>query len=247
MDPTDSKEIFPRQLTEQEIDWLNTALPLDKIGYKIYRDKIEKLFVIGYGRWGYGNYILGKPGSLIDLNDSSAPVFAVAEIIFDKLKVYVSIHEELENLIEIDIRKSGDETGGDLMLIEKWSYSNWVSGEKAPSDNSDVREINIVKNSIILAIAPRHKKIWLHSKEDGVNRIIPVSNYYNEVMMGMNNRDSKIMLNPNRLFNNLEEFSDEDLSRGFLSYNKRWKRIEFNYSSSKSSIGSENKKSFFNF
>ena len=102
MNPADSKEIFPRKLTELEREWLNAALPENRTGYKIYRDKIDELSVLGYGRFGKGNYILGKPGSVIDLSISSAPIFAVAEILYDKLEVYVSINEELDELIEFD-------------------------------------------------------------------------------------------------------------------------------------------------
>ena len=247
MNPPDSKEIFPRQLTDLEKEWLYSALPADKIGYKIYRDKIAKLSVVGYGRFGKGNYILGKSGSVIDLSVSSAPIFAVAEIIYDKLKVYISINEELDDQIEIDIRKSSEENLDNLRLTSKWSYSDWSPGKKAPNDNAEVREIHLVRDSIVLAIAPEHKKLWIHNTDDMVNRFIPVSNYYNEVMKIMNIREPKTALNPNRIFTNLDEFTDEDLGQGFLLYNKYWKRIELDYTLFKKEQNNKTNKSFLRF
>ena len=50
---------FPRKLTERERDFLFSILPENKKGYKLYRDKIDSLFVIGFGRFGDTNLVLG--------------------------------------------------------------------------------------------------------------------------------------------------------------------------------------------
>jgi hypothetical protein len=76
-----------------------------------------------------------------------------------------------------------------------------------------------------------HKKIWLHDVQSGVNHLIPVSNFYNQLMMVKNIRNSKIALNPGIFFQTLEEYSDEDLVSALVTYNKYIRRfkIDLNY------------------
>jgi hypothetical protein len=244
---TNNKEKFPRELTAREKSWLYTALPENKLGYKQYRDIIEGLLVIGYGRFGESNLILGEAGDDIDLSISSAPIFAVATITFDVGKVYVAIHEELEGQIEVDInRTASDKIPDDLSQARVWTYSNWKPGEKAPLDNTEVREIHLVKNKIVLAIASAHKKVWVFNSESGINHFVPVTNYYNEIMILMNNKDSNTALNPGRLFTHLNDFTDEHLAQGFLVYNKYWQRVELDYNYFEHEYGKK-KKSFFGF
>lgn len=224
-------EKFPRQLSAIEKNWLFAALPENKLGYKQYRDIIENLLVIGYGRFGEGNFFLGEVGDKIDLEASSSPILAVANITFDVGKVYVTIHEELDGQIEVDIKGTAvDQIPDDLDQAKVWTYSNWIPGEKAPFDRSDVREVHLINNEIVLVIAPVHKKVWVYNAKSGINHFIPVTNFYNEMMILMNNKDSDTALNPGRLFTNLSEFTDEQLTQGFLVYNKYWQRVELNYS-----------------
>ena len=221
---------FPRKLSEREKNWLLAALPENKLGYKQYRDIIETLSVIGLGRFGEGNYILGQENDEIDLNISSTPIFAVATIAFDVGKIYVAIHEELDGQIEVDINATAsDMIPDDLSQAKVWTYSNWIPGKKAPFDNTHVREIHLVKNEIILVIAPAHKKVWVYNSKSGINHFVPVTNFYNEMIMQTNIKDTEIALNPGKLFSNLDDFSDEQLIEGFLVYNKYWKRVELDY------------------
>ena len=221
---------FPRKLKLREREWLFTALPEKKLGYMQYREIIDGLTVIGFGRFGGGNLILGTEGDIIDLEVSSSPIFAVSNISFENANVYVTIHEELERQIEIDLKIDNEENiSDDLSRSKIWSYSNWVPGEKAPHDNSGVREIHLVKNEIVLAIAPHHKKIWVYNSKSGINHFVPVSNFYNEMILQTEIKDPAIALNPGRLFTNLDEFSDEQLTAGFLTYNRHWKRVELGH------------------
>lgn len=242
-----ANEKFPRELTAREKDWLFTALPENKLGYKQYRKIIEKLLVICYGRFGEGNLILGEEGDLIDLDSSSTPIFAVANITFEEAKIYVTIHEEMEGQLEVDIKSvSSEKIPENLHQTKVWTYSTWIPGEKAPNDKTDVREIHLVKNEIVLAIAPEHKKIWVYNAMSGINHFVPVTNYYNEMMILMNNKDSEKALNPGRLFTNLNEFTDEQLAHGFLIYNKFWQRVELDYHLLEKK-DDQKKKSFFSF
>lgn len=237
---------FPRLLKPLEKESLLNALPEDKPGYNEYRKKIEGLSVIGEGRFGSGNLILGEIDSVIDLGVSSAPVFAFAETVYEGFCIYSVIHEEMDGMIEIDIKFSEQIIPNEIVLKEIKTYSKWLPGIKDPFDNSFVREIEVKNNQFVLAISAAKKRIWLHNSESGMNYFIPVSNFYVDVMKVMNIKDPQIALNPNRLFQKLDGFKDEDLKNGFINYNKSWRKIVENLTDEVESK-KEIKKSFFNF
>ncbi len=225
-----SDEEFPRSLTEIEKNWLFTALPEDKIGYKKYRDLIENRSIIGYGRFGEGNLVLGDENDVVDLEDPSSPVFAISNIAFEEANIYVTIHEEFDDQVEVDIKSiMGEKIPDNLHLTKIWTYSTWLPGQKAPSDNSFVREIHLIRDELVLAIAPVHKKIWIYNSKSGINHFVPVTNYYNELMILLEDKDPETALNPGRLFTSTEDFTDEQLAQGFLVYNRHWNRIELDY------------------
>lgn len=222
---------FPRKLSQRELNLLFTSLPENKVGYKQYREIIEQLFVIGNGRFGNGNFILAEEDDTIDLESPSAPVFAISNISFKNAEIYVTIHEVLDGQVEVDIKSISDDAIPDnLEKANVWTYSTWIPGEKAPHDKSMVREVHLIKNEIVLAIAPAHKKVWIYNSKSGINHFIPITNYYNEIMLLTDNKNPEIALQPGRLFTNLKDFSDEQLVQGFLVYNKHWDRIELDYS-----------------
>jgi hypothetical protein len=244
---TNNLEHFPRELTLQEKELLLSALPENKTGYKHYRDKLDNLVVLGHGRFGAGNYVLGPIDSELDLESSSTPIFAISKIVYDDHEIYVTIHHEREEQIEIDIRNFDIAPKINEMKEKyRWTYSNWSPGQKAPHDGSTVREIHLILKSLVLVIATEHRKIWVYSAKDEVNYLIPVTNFYNELMLIMDVRDPEVALNPNRLFTNLDEYPDEKLGQAFLLYNKYWNRIEVDYSLFDPKMV-QRKKSFFDF
>ncbi|OFX47274.1 MAG: hypothetical protein A2279_12370 [Stygiobacter sp. RIFOXYA12_FULL_38_9] len=244
---TNNLEHFPRELTSQEKELLLTALPENKIGYKHYRDKIERMVVLGNGRFGGGNFILGPIDSELDLESKSTPIFAISKIVYDDHEIYVTIHHESEDQIEIDIQNFElTPKINEMKEIYRWTYSNWSPGQKAPYDNSAVREIHLILKSLVLVIASEHRKIWVYSAKDEVNYLIPVTNFYNELMLIMDERNPEVALNPNRLFIHLDEYSDEKLGQAFLLYNKYWNRIEVDYSLFDAKMV-QRRKSFFDF
>ncbi len=225
-----ANELFPRELSDNEKFWLFAALPENKPGYKKYRELIDSLMVIGYGRFGAGNLVLGEAHDVVDLEDPSAPIFAIANIVYANAQIYVTIHEEFENQIEVDIKSlKGETIPADPGGAKIWTYSDWKPGLKAPNDGGDIREVVLIKDKIVLAIAPSHKKIWVYNAESGINHFVPVTNYYNEIMILMQNKDPETALDPGRIFTHLNEFTDEQLIAGFLIYNKHWNRVELDY------------------
>ena len=218
---------FPRQLTSIENMLLFSVLPETKSGYKSYRNKINNLVVTGSGRFGGGNFVLGKEGTEPDLSFPSSPVFAIGTNVYQEGTIDITIHEEFDEEIEFDISvRNQDSLPENLIEIKKWNYSEWNPGDKAPNDNSFVREIIISKNVYILAIAPPHKKIWLHEYKSGVNFLIPLTNFYNELMRVSNIKDASVALKPSSFFGNINNFNDEQLMLAFFSYNRYLRKFD---------------------
>lgn len=233
---------FPRELTTREKSWLFAALPETKPGYKQYRDIIDGLIVIDKGRFGEENLILGEKGDAYDPETPSTPIFAIANIEFEEAKIYITIHEESDRQVEVDIKSiSGKSIPENLHQTGVWTYSDWIPGQKAPFDNASVHEIQLIFSKIVLVIAPTHKKIWVYNDDSGINHFVPITNYYNELMIIIKDKNPETALNPSRLFDNLNEFTDEQLVQGFLAYNKHWNRIELDHNLF------EKKKPFFRF
>ena len=237
--------IYPRELTDIEMKTLLLMLPENKSGYNSYRGKIKKSFVIGEGRFGKGNYFLGDKGNRHDLTVSSSPVLAAGVVEFEEAPVDVSIHEEFEDKIEIDLKPQLETKKLDSTQPKHyWTYSEWVPGKKAPGDNSTLREVHLIKNFLVIAIVPTHKRVWIYEAESEINHLIPVTNFYNEIMRVKGERDPEIVLKPNRLFTHHNELTDQEIGQGFFLYNKYLNKIKLDYSLFKN-INKKKQKTFF--
>ena len=237
-------EHFPRKLTVQETELLFSVLPENKPGYKSYREKLGGLFVIGKGRFGGGNLILGKEEDKPDNTLGSSPVFAIGSVKCESCEVDITVHEEEEDKIEIDISSiDGNEPEGDLRVVGGWSYSDWIPGEPAPGDGSEVREIEIVNGSYLLAVAPGHKMLWLYEADGGINHVIPVSNFYSNLMMVRGIKKHEKVSNPSLFFKELSGFTDNDLTAAFILYNKNMRRFSIDNLYERATV-KEEKKSF---
>jgi len=222
---------FPRQLTSQEKYLLFSILPEEKPGYKYYREKIDELMVTGYGRFNNNNFILGKENTIPDLSFASTPVFTAGTIITPGDEIDILINEELDDEIEIDLAvKNAESIPDEIKEQGKWSYSEWNPGDKSPGDKEGVREVVISKNKYVLVFAPSHKKIWLHENESGVNHLIPITNYYNELMRFKRIKDPNEALNPRLMFQKQDDFTDNDLINALVLYNKYLRRFSIDFS-----------------
>ncbi len=217
---------FPRKLNDIEKELLFSLLPKERKGYAEYRRKISNYYVIGLGRFGNGNLILGELNDKVDFSMPSSPVFAVGSVKTNLGEIYIVIHEEFENQIEVDISEPEIMKAGELKYISKWSYSFWKPGMKNPANNEKVREIHIIKNKLVVAVSVADKKIWVFEKENGVNHFIPVTKFYDELMRIKEEKDPKIALDASRFFKDQAAYSDELIARTFLVYNKYWKKME---------------------
>ncbi len=245
--PNISSEKYPRKLTESEKLYLRKLLPLNRPGYKPYNEKLNEIFLIGKGRFEQDDYVLGDENDEPDFSAPAESMLAVGQIITPSHKIDISIHEEFENKIELDFAVEGKDDFNEK-IESYWTYSEWLPGKTSPVDNSQVREIHLIKNNIVIAIAPESKRVWVYEAETGINHLIPQTNFYNEIMRVKNERDPKIALEVKRLFSHLDKLTDEEIARGFLMYNKYLNKIKIDYSLfRKSDQEVKKKKSFFGF
>jgi len=224
----ESNNNFPRSLNELEKEWLFYLLPADRVGYKKYRDIIDKMVIIGEGRFGEGNFVLGNAGDEPDLSYSSLPMFATGQIIFKECTIQVSIHELYDNKIEISINNiSGEGIPDKQTEISRWTYSNWLPGNSSPFENDKLREINLLsgERKAVLSISLKMRTIWVYDSISGVNYIIPLTNFLNELLRGNTKIDRAKGININYIFENLDMFSDDEFVKAFVQYNKQYRKI----------------------
>jgi len=224
-----------RKLTDREKFLIEAILPLNRKGYRDYRNLINKLFVVWEEIHKESESLLLSENQEKQL-DFVPPIFAIGIVLFDKIEYYVLIHEFFEEAILIELQKLN--TSAESFNKVKWTLSDWLPGKS----NSTVREIHLIKNKLVIAIDAKKKKIWCYEEKSGINRIIPVTNFYNEIMRVKKVKDTAITLNANRLFTNLSDFTDEEIGQGFLLYNKYLKKVEIDYS-----LFNKNKKKGKNF
>ncbi|MGA2669276.1 MAG: hypothetical protein ABSF32_10245 [Ignavibacteria bacterium] len=235
MNLSDSKN-YPRVLTPLENDWLLYILPDTGPGYRIYREKIASMLVIGEGRFGEGNYVLGYKGDEPDLSYSSLPIFACGQIDFEGARVQVSVHELYDNKIEFSINNIiGETIPGGAREIRRWSYSYWKPGMNSPFKNDNLRMVEIFnsKGEMVLVLSPASRTIWLYEKASGVNWIIPVTNFLNEMLRGNTKIDRTKGVNVDYVFSNLKMFKDDDFRKALVQYNKHWRRVDLSRLESK--------------
>ncbi len=67
---------YPRPLRAVERDLLWSVLPTDRAGYRAYRERIEAMSVIGEGRRGKGDLVLGLAGEAPDVSGPLPQVIA---------------------------------------------------------------------------------------------------------------------------------------------------------------------------
>ena len=231
-----NSNIYPRALTSQEKDWLYYVLPDTGTSYRTYREKIESMVVIGEGRFGEGNYVLGYEGDEPDLSYSSLPMFACGQIEFEEAKVQISVHELYDNKIEFSINEiMGEAIPEGAKEIRRWSYSCWKPGSPSPFDNDELRAVELfnVKGEMVLVFSPAGRTIWLYEKASGVNWIIPVTNFLNEMLRGNSRIDRTKGLDISYVFSNLKLFNDDDFRKAVVQYNKHWRRVDLNRLDSK--------------
>ena len=217
---------FPRALRPKERDIIESVLPLDRPGYRDLREMIGKMVVLGEGRRGPGNFVLGFASDDPDLSSPLSSVVAFGMIETTRDAYSVTVRECSGDQIDVEIVSSRAEAVPDHFEEKgRWTYSSWAPGRTSPCSGEPVREIP-VDGSVTLAIAPGEGRLWIHGRSTGMVHPIPVTSYYNELMIRRRVRDPEIALDSRLFFDGPDTYSDEELRDAFIAYNAIRHRVE---------------------
>ncbi len=219
-----SEEIFPRELTPFERALLLWVLPADRSGYAEYRNRVQEWKVTGRGRRGEGNYILGAPGLVPDTESPLPHLFAFGLVKAGRGEITVSVRERLGDQLEFEITSPVDEElPGGLESYRRWTLSEWLPSLPCPGCSGATREVEMKTksgHSLVLAICREDHRLWLYDAQTRVNHPIPVTAFYNELMLQQKVQDRRAVPGSKRLFTDLGTFSDAALTGAFSSYNR---------------------------
>jgi len=217
---------FPRPLRAKERDLLATVLPGDRPGYRRLRDEILRMAVLAQGRRGEGDLVLGAPGDIPDLNSPLPPVIAYGMVEGTRETFSVTVREAVADQVNIEIvSNTGGEIPDHYEEKRRWTYSTWSPGLPSPATGRPVRELAI-DSFVTLAFADAERRLWVHDAETGIVHLIPITNYYNELMLHKGIRDPARALASSLLWRDLSAYSDADLRAAFIAYNRVKHRVE---------------------
>lgn len=217
--------MYPRTLRSKEQDLLEAVLPLDRPGYRKYRELLSRMVVLDEGRRGAGNFVLGISGDRHDVTSPLAPVVAYGMVETTRDAFSVTLREVVSDQIDVEIVSSrGEEVPDHFEEKRRWTYSTWMPGLSSPATGEQAREVRITE-TLVLGILSSEQRLLLHHSSTGMVHLIPITGFYNELMVHKSIRDAKTALNAKLLFQNLSSYSDEDLRSSFISYNKLKRRV----------------------
>jgi hypothetical protein len=217
-------ERFPRELDSLERELLLWVLPGERPGYAEYRKFVETWPVVAAGRRGEGNFVLAEAGWTADIESPLPQLFAYGVVELERGSLTISVRERSGGQLEFEMAGVTDRaTVTALREIRRWSFSEWLPSQPCPSCRSSVREIRMATaaaQTLVLALCSKDRRIWVYDGRSGVNALIPVTGFYNELMLQTGVHDPNIALNPTRLFELPGAQGDAELIRAFSSYNK---------------------------
>lgn len=217
---------YPRTLRPKELDALEYVLPADRSGYREYRNHIAGMVVLGEGRRGKGNLVLGYEGDEPDTTSPLAAVAAYGMLETTRESFSITVREYVGKQIDVEIVSgSQGELPDHYEEKRRWTYSEWSPGQLSPAAHTAVREV-VVDENTVLAIAGNEKRLWVYERRSGMALLIPITNYYNELMLLKNIRDPKVALKAGLLFENLHSYTDADLAAAFHAYNKLRPKVQ---------------------
>ena len=217
---------YPRALRTKERELLESVLPVDRAGYRDYRDRITAMEVIAQGRRGEGDLILGSPGQEPDTQSPLPPVIAFGMIETTRGTFTISIREQWQGQINAEIvSERQQEIPDHFEEKRRWTYSSWAPGAASPADGGPVREIPVDPN-VTLGFGILERRIWVHERSGGMVHLIPITNYYNELMRHKQIRDARVALSSSSFWDDLDRYSADDLRAAFVSYNTLRRRVD---------------------
>jgi len=79
--------------------------------------------------------------------------------------------------------------------------------------------------TVVLALCALDERLWVYDEQSGINHPIPVTNFYNQLMLQKNIRDARVALDAKRIFRDMQSYTDRDLALAFRSYNKLRRKV----------------------
>jgi hypothetical protein len=216
-----SLEVLPRKLEPVERDLLLWVLPQGRPGYADYRHLVETWPIEAVGRRGEGNYILAEQGWTVDIESPLPQIFAYGVVEHEQGTVTVSIRERSGGQLEFEME--GVDKFATARETRRWTFSEWLPSQPCPSCGSAVWETRMTTSeaqTLYLVRCSKDRRIWVYDDRTGINTLIPVTGFYNELMLQTGNKDPKVAFDPKRLFGFRGAHREPELIRSFLSYNK---------------------------
>ncbi len=226
----DSDEVFPRDLSALERKLLLWILPADRPGYAEYRNVVNKWKVVAARPWADGSYIMSAPGSVPELDTSPPQVIAVGMIECRGGVLTVSVRELQSSQLEFEVSEPADqEVVSNFERLRRWTLSSWSPTMPCPFCDGRLREVVMVTRSgrtFVLALCALDQRLWIHDELREMNIPIPVTGFYNDLMLQAKIQDPGIALQSRRLFTDLDAYTDDLLIRAFEAYNRTRRRVD---------------------
>lgn len=218
---------YPRDLTPMERSLIEWVLPAGSPGYRRYREFVAEAAVIGQGRRGEGEIILGRRGTAPDFGSPLGPVFSFGEAATGADVVSVTVRELTDDQVSVEIvgRKT-DAVPEEITVARKWTYADWKPGSPCPQCAAAVREVAVGgrprsgATGHTIAFCAADRRLWVYDAAGITCRPVPLTNYYNELMLLKNIRDPAIALDGKKLFDDIARYTDGELAGAFLAYNR---------------------------
>ena len=214
---------FPRELTDVEREFLYWLLPLEKEGYTKFNEFVQKAIVLGEGRWGEGDLMLGPEPASIDMTLGMEPIVAYGECVLNGKLMTISVHD-LNADDQLEAQFGIYPLPDDPQVELGWCYSYWKPGDTSPSTGEEVREIALNRKdkqpASVLVISKSQKSMWLHHP-DGMNKLMPVTGLNDDLLRTHGIREFEQVSNPGQFFTSIDDFSDTDIRKAFAEYAKR--------------------------
>lgn len=223
---------FPRRLTPLEHELIFNQLPDSSDAYRSYRERIDRMQVVGLGKRGAGHLVLGEQKPLADVLEMVTPVFAVGGAESPQASLTIVIHEiEAETIsVELMTLKGSFETFS-ISGAKMWSISDWKAGDPCPKCSARVREVKLpvskTEQAATLVVCKEHRGIWVSDGSLKINRIIPVTAFLSELEAQRNLREGGRTYHPvRRVFDEIDGYPDSEFVHAFVLYNKFWRKME---------------------
>jgi hypothetical protein len=202
-----------------------SVLPADRKGYMEAREFVEAAHVLGEGRRGPGNLVLGIRAEPADVSGPTAPVLAAGAVETTRGPYTITVRERVANQMDVEIlSERGEEIPDHFEEKRHWTYASWFPGQPSPATGAPVREVRI-RGGHTLGICCAEHRVWLIDGDTGIVHPIPITNFYNALMLHRGIRDPRIALHSSLFFEQTDAYNDGDLEAAFLAYNTARPRV----------------------